>query len=123
MKAKVKMRIKSSSPGVSLVFVVLMSSVILSIAFGVSGILVKQAKVLRGVGNSVVAFFAADTGIEEFLLTKPLKGITETELSNLAKFRVDVTDGGEGGCPASLNFCVKSIGTFEEAKRAIEIVY
>jgi len=109
--------------GVSLVFVVLMVSVILSIAFGVSGILVKQAKALRGVGNSVVAFFAADTGIEEFLLTKPLSGIADTELSNLAEFRVDVMTGGEENCPVSLNFCVKSIGTFEEAKRAIEIVY
>jgi len=108
--------------GVSLVFVVLLVSVILNIAFGVSGILVKQAKALKGVGNSVVAFFAADTGLEEFLLTKPLDGIAETDLG-LAKFRVDVRDGGEDGCPATAILCVKSIGTFEEAKRAIEIVY
>lgn len=107
----------TNQKGVSIIFVILMASVVLSIAFGVSGILIKQVIALRGVGNSVVAFFAADAGIEQFLLTKPPEGITG-ELSNDSTFRVDVR-GGELGNPTY----VKSVGTFAAEKRAIEIMY
>jgi hypothetical protein len=122
---KIKNRIDSSSPGVSIVFVFMITSAVLAVAFGVSGILIKQSVALRGVGNSVVAFFAADSGIENFLLTKPAEGIPETSLSNYSKFWVDVRGRGEDGCPdsSSITVCIKSIGTFEGERRAVEIIY
>jgi len=39
----------------------------LAAALGLAAILVGQIKIIRGMGNSVVAFYAADTGIEQVL--------------------------------------------------------
>lgn len=56
-----------SQRGVSLFLAIMVLSVILAIALGLSSILVSQIKIIRGMGNSVVAFYAADSGIEEAL--------------------------------------------------------
>ncbi|MFH1582252.1 MAG: hypothetical protein ABIA08_00640 [bacterium] len=109
--------------GISLIFVILIVSVILNIAFGVSSILMTQIKVLREIGYSVVAFYAADSGIENVLLTRPPVDILETDLGNGAIFKVEVISGGEGSCSPILNYCIKSIGSYNAAKRAIEIIY
>jgi len=109
--------------GISLIFVILIISVILSVAFGVSSILLTQIKILRDVGYSVVSFYAADSGIENVLLTRPPVEIVETDLGNGATFRVEVTLGGEGNCDPLLNYCIKSIGEYRETRRAIEIIY
>jgi len=108
--------------GISLIFVILIISVILNIAFGVSGILITQIKVLRDVGHSVISFYAADSGIENVLLVVPPVGTT-TDLGNGVTFKVEVTSGGEGDCPFLSNYCIKSIGKYRETKRAIEIIY
>lgn len=108
--------------GISLVLVVLVVTVVLSIALGVSSILVTQVKILRNIGYSVVAFYAADTGIERVLLDSPPANIQETELGNGATFTVEVTEGGAGLCEAD-NYCIKSVGEYRNTKRAIEITY
>ncbi|MFH1509751.1 MAG: hypothetical protein ABID67_01200 [Candidatus Nealsonbacteria bacterium] len=109
--------------GISLIFVMLIISVILSISFGVSSILITQIKILRNIGYSVVSFYAADSGIENVLLVSPPVEIIETDLGNGATFRVEVVPGGEGECDPVLNYCIKSIGEYYEARRAIEIIY
>ena len=53
-----------SQKGVSLYLAVIIMLILLAIALGVSTILVGQIKTIRGMGNSVSAFYAADTGIE-----------------------------------------------------------
>jgi len=53
--------------GVSLLFTVLIMSVILSVSLGVSGVLVRQIKTIENVGHSVVSFYAADSGVEQQL--------------------------------------------------------
>ena len=39
----------------------------LSVVLGISTILLSEIKVMRGLGNSVVSFYTAETGIEEIL--------------------------------------------------------
>ena len=53
--------------GVSLYLAVVIMAILLAIVLGVSAILVSQIKIIRGVENSVIAFYAADTGIEDIL--------------------------------------------------------
>ncbi|MFH1841331.1 MAG: hypothetical protein ABH800_01045 [Candidatus Nealsonbacteria bacterium] len=114
---------KKTEKGISLYISLMVMSVLLAIALGISAIFIGQVKTLRGLGNSVVAFCAADTGIEQALLNRadPL-AISETSLSNGAKYQVFVTAGGSSGCVAP-NYCIKSIGTYQNTKRAIEISY
>jgi len=54
-----------NSRGVSLYLAILIMVVFLALALGISAILFGQIKVMTGMGDSVMAFYAADTGIEK----------------------------------------------------------
>jgi len=109
----------SSNKGVSILLTVLIMSVILAIGLGLSIILIQQTKMMVGIGNSVVAFYAADSGIEKSLYDILKKGGTGNVSENWGLnygYQVTVT-------PCGSKSCVKSIGTYRETKRAIEVEY
>ncbi|KPJ56510.1 hypothetical protein AMJ49_04675 [Parcubacteria bacterium DG_74_2] len=116
--------IYNSQHGISLYLVVLFMSIVLAMVLGLSTILIGELKITKGLGDSVIAFYAADTGIERILIDRAgpscPSGIPETSLGE-AKYEVIVTPAG-GGCNAD-NCCIKSLGTYNETKRAIEIMY
>ena len=131
-EAKVKMRTKFSSPteiensrGISVLFVVLIMGMMLAISLGVSSILMQQTESLRNIGYSVIAFYAADTGVENVLDQEDpliLHGYEET-LENGAQYSLTVRQGGSGNCPGDKNYCIRSVGTYKTIKRGIEINY
>ena len=53
--------------GVSLYLTVIILAILLAISLGISTILLGQMKIIGEIGKSVVAFYAADTGIEKML--------------------------------------------------------
>lgn len=53
--------------GVSALFAVLILSVMLTVVLGVTTIVATQIKTIKVVGDSVVAFYAADAGVEYML--------------------------------------------------------
>lgn len=107
--------------GISIYLALVITSILLSSALGVSIIFVNQIRVLKEMGNSVVAFYASDAGIEKVLLNRQSpSSISETILSNGASYQVFVTGGG--GCGA-VNYCIKSVGNYKETNRAIEVAY
>ena len=109
--------------GVSILFAVLIMTTILAIGSGISSILIQQTKIMRDIGYSVIALYAADHGVEEVLLMQNPENIPETELSNGAKYEVFVKNAAiTPECDAP-NFCIKAIGTYKETKRAIEAKY
>ncbi len=129
----------SNQKGVSFLFVVLIMSVILSISLGVSRILIQQIKIVEEIGDSMISLYAADSGVEEQLydLHKLSEGEHQSSssavLSNNSSFSVTTkcsptnTDCFSGfevddNCKA-LNFCLKSIGSYQKARRAIETKY
>lgn len=59
--------LRFSQKGVSLYYAVIITSLLLSITFGLTTILVGQIKISKAMGDSAIAFFAADTGIEKIL--------------------------------------------------------
>lgn len=109
--------------GVSLYLSLMVMSVLLAIALGMSTIFVTQAKTAREMGYSVIAFYAADAGIETVLMNRanPVS-IAETPLSNGATYEVTVNANGVGECAAA-NYCIKSRGSYKGINRAIEISY
>ena len=113
----------STQRGVSIYLAVAIMAILMSLAMGISTIFLGQVKVTRGLGYSVIAFYAADAGIEKILLNRGSPAdIPETFLSNGASYRVFVSAAGAGGCVAA-NYCIKSIGKYKETNRAIEISY
>jgi Tfp pilus assembly protein PilX len=125
--------------GVSLLFVVLIMSVILAMGLGISAILVQQIRMMGEIGHSVVSFYAADTGVEAQLhnlykvasssQTNLSDSWDNTSFSTVVKCGKDVS---VEDCPSAfevdpncdaLNFCLKSIGSYQKTKRALEITY
>jgi hypothetical protein len=103
-----------SKKGVSLYLALVIMFILIAIALGVSLIIVSQMKMMKGVGDSVVAFYAADTGIEQTLYQVRVGGGWSGDIS-----------GSVGGAsyyvtsPASDTY--RSKGGFANVKRAIEI--
>ena len=117
------MNYKHSQKGISLIFSIFILTFVLGIALGGATILVRQMKITRDIGYSVIAFYAADSGIEEVLFkdrddpsSVPDDYHEELIFSNGAKYIVDVTKSGG-------DVTIKSEGTYKNTSRAIEIVY
>ena len=119
---------KFSQKGVSLYLSIIIMVILLAIVLGVATILVGQLKMIREMENSVIAFYAADTGIEEVLeviihdagIPDPRYPPAGQTSVGGASYYVQVFLPGEFGCNASL-YCIKSVGTYKETRRAIEV--
>lgn len=59
------MKILDSEKGVAIYLSLMVMMILLAIGLGVSTIIISQINTTRGMGDSVVAFYAADTGIEK----------------------------------------------------------
>jgi len=115
-----------NNKGVSLYLGLVIMAIFLAIALGLTTLLIGQLGIIKGMGDSVVAFYAADTGIERILtmrdnLPEPSDPPLTDTLPNGASYEVTVAKAG-GNCNAD-NYCLKSIGSFRDTKRAIEITY
>jgi len=107
--------------GASLYLALMVMTIMLAIALGLSSIFIGQIKTIKQLGNSVIALYAADTGIEKILLVRnnpPLGLGPVVALGNGATYQVIVTEGGE-----CLHYCIKSVGSYLGTKRAVEISY
>ena len=108
---------KEREKGVSLIITFFILTIILAIVFSISILLYNGIKIIRNVGNSVVAFYAADSGVEKFfyydMQQKPVGGqrglcsIRETCPDNCTPG----TDGGPGTCVES--HCLESDYTID----------
>lgn len=131
----------SMERGVSLFFAILIMSVILAIGAGISTILIQEIRMTGEMGHSVVAFYAADSGIEYQLYsfykmpTSTYQALSNDNLINNSSYEVNAKCSsltpncyGELGfevdenCTAN-NYCIKSIGSYEKTKRGIETQY
>lgn len=130
--------------GSALFLSIVLLSVILAIALGLGAIVAIQARTLRGIGDSVIAFYAADAGIEQVLKIVVSEKETLSEeyngkLSNASyKVQVKCCKSGTGkclwdsdnNCPSglepdpncqALRYCIDSVGAYQNTKRAIEV--
>ena len=132
--------IEKFQKGVALPLSIIILSIILAIALGLTAILVSQIRIIRGMGYSVNAFFAADTGIERVLKviikdgTDPQSSYSESNIGNGSSYVTQVVcckDDCENGfsCPPGLSkdntchatrYCIRSVGAYRDVKRAIE---
>ena len=112
--------------GVSLYLTLMIVATLLSVALGISAIFLGQIETIRIMGNSVLAFYAADAGIEKVLMgrSNPSSNCTEVSpcaLGNGAEYHIIIQTPGPN-CLAT-NYCITSVGSYKETKRAIEVSY
>lgn len=117
----------NNQKGVSLYIAIMIIAILLAIVLGAGAILLGQLKVIKGMENSITAFYAADTGIEEVLMNRAgpsslCTKLNPCELDNGAEYYIEVKLAGESGCDAG-NFCIRSVGSYGGTKRAIEVEY
>lgn len=112
---------QKGTQGVSLYIAFMIMSVLLVIAFGMSTILLGQMKMIRGMGDSVIAFYAADTGIERELLEENAIGTSYSGSLDGTSYDVSVISPGSEGCPLGVNYCIKSVGIYKETRRAVQV--
>jgi hypothetical protein len=142
-KSKVK---SQKSKGISLLFIVLITGLILAIALGLSAILIQEMGLMTEIGYSVSAFYAADNGIEEALYDlyqNPSPSPSHSGNLDDAHYQTsarccnpDLTEcslASPEDCPLGVanidsqcntkNYCLKSLGSYKRVKRAIEVNY
>lgn len=134
MKFKnLKLKIKNYQRGVSLYLAILIMAVLLALALGISAILYGQMKMIKGMKDSVIAFYAANTGVERVLYGISRNQFASTTSGNVgpASYQATLVCGaGYTQCPPPLAtsttclapyYCLKSTGIYKDTKRAIHI--
>lgn len=108
--------------GASLYLAILLTSILLAIGLGLSFLSVFQIQTLRGLVDSVSAFFAADTGIEQELFERNAIG-TPPYTGNFEgrTYQVKILAPDQEGCPSTAQHCVVSAGQYQGTRRAIRI--
>lgn len=127
--------------GVSLFIVVAITSLVISIAFGLSAALISRIRVVFDVQKSISAFFAADSGTEEalyHLFKDSSPGPNYQNNKGRFSYKTVISCGknfsgcpeGRGFgrddgklCPSKANYCLKSIGSYSGTSRAIASWY
>ena len=111
-----KIKSGGGQKGVSLYLAIIILIILLAMALGLSTIVLSQIKIVKGLENSVVAIFAADTGVEEALY----RGTSVSgSLENGASYDTLLILPGED-CDGDF-YCIQSTGIYKETRRAIEI--
>ncbi len=155
----------SNQKGISLLFTVLITSLILAISLGISALLIQEMRMMSEIGYSVTAFYAADSGIEAAVYDLYQHPASPTPTHSNSSDNADLGDAqydtqakcchfefekcsfGDPDnpeerpiCPLGIenigsndpnnpdycdavNYCLKSLGSYKEVKRAIEIKY
>lgn len=116
-------KIFKEEKGISLYFVILIIGILGSATLALSTLLILEIKITRGMGDSVSAFYTADSGIENELFEANPPG-TPPYIINLDSERtceIKILSPGEGECPLEAKYCVESVGIYKNVRRAIRI--
>jgi|SRR3989344_3690194 len=101
--------------GIVLLLTVVILSVVTLIAILIVNIVVTQLKLVKDVGDSQSAVYAADSGIEwQLYQIRKSASVPQPIMLNSATIDVTVT----GTAP---NFTIKSLGSFQSTKRKFEV--
>lgn len=116
----IKQNIKQNERGVVIYLVMVILALLLSVGLGLCTVLVSQLKIINTLGNSVIAFYAAETGIEQAQLHPTA---TYSASGSVGDATYTATGISSGGVCTPTNFCIRSVGTYKGMRRAIEIQY
>ena len=108
----------SNQKGVSIFLAIMVMSILSAVSLGLISMSISGIKIARGLENSVMSFYAANTGIEHSLYDirkNGGNGIVSDTLEQTS-YNVSVTFVD----PITT---IKSVGTYRDTRRAIEVNY
>ena len=126
LKKKRKLNDGLKERGVSLYLTVMILIVLLTIGLMIANLLIGQLKIIKSMGQSMVAFYAADTGIERIMRKLYIEGwqLGDSLEGSLGAPRYEVETFAPLGLdcpPPNEYFCIKSVGFYYGARRSIEV--
>lgn len=127
------MNSKKFQKGVSIYIAIMVMFILLGMTLGLTAILINQLRMYKEIENSIVAFFAADTGLERFYYEVSLTGEIPSQYYTgqvgEASYKVEFYCGSQvSECPFPSSgrcgnyFCIRSVGTYRDTQRSIEII-
>jgi len=108
----------SNQKGVSIYLAIMVMSILSAVSLGLISMSISGIKIARGLENSVMSFYAANTGIEHSLYDirkNGGNGIVSDTLEQTS-YNVSVTFVD----PITT---IKSVGTYRDTRRAIQVSY
>jgi len=115
---------KNNKKGSSLLLTVLIIAALASIAFGLSKLAIRETKISRDVSKTLIAYYAADSGAECQMYADrfPLEG---TDCSYVCLSEAEgICFRATGENAPSPNYrTIKSTGSYDNTKRAVELTY
>jgi hypothetical protein len=103
--------------GVSLYLAIVIMSILSAVVLGLIALSISGIKIVSGLENSVMSFYAANTGIEHSLYNIRKQGGTGEVSGFLEETNYNVS------VDVSTTTVIRSIGTYRETKRVIEVSY
>ena len=103
--------------GVSLYLAVVIMSILSAVVLGLIALSISGIKMVSGLENSVMSFYAANTGIEHSLYNIRKEGENGIVSGDLEETSYDVSVDVDD------IVTVRSVGTYRETKRVIEANY
>jgi hypothetical protein len=117
------MLIKNFQKGSAVFYAVIIMIILLTMALALNVIFLRQLKVLKKIGDTNIAFYAADTGWEIALHTMATSTQFSGELENGARYEVKIRQEGTEECEENNdgipNFCIFSTGYYHNLQRSI----
>ncbi len=120
---------KNNSKGSSLLITLLVIAAILGIAFGVSKLSLGETKISRDISKSLIAYYAADSGVECQMYNDRL--LNETVCGNGGNVYLNAENTIFYKIIASGTYLngntgpriIQSNGTYQDVRRAVELKY
>ncbi len=131
----------SHEKGVSIYITLILLFVLFGLAMGLSALILGQLKILSSMGDSIVAYYAGEAGVEEMIYQTKTEtsfpGSITGSLSNNSSFEVEMycaegVDECVDACSGSpctteswcdVRFCPISKGTFQDTNRSVRVKY
>ena len=124
---------KNQEKGISLIITFFILTIILAVVLNISILLYSGVRIIRNIGNSVIAFYAADSGVEKFLyynrkqipfggkrglcnINKICSSCTPGVNCNESKCLDWLATGGSGCAPLTCTNCEVSFKSFFDGK-------
>jgi len=113
---------KDSQKGVSLLITLLIMAAILAIALGVSRLSLGEIKISRDAPKSLIAYYAAESGVEWALYEDRINGqaLVDYSFSDCIETDICYSGSASGVSPART---IISNGSYQNTARAVQLTY
>lgn len=116
------MKHKKQNRGASILLSLLIMAALLAIAVGASRLTIGEIKLVRDIPKSLIAYYAAEAGIEWAIYQERQGGGASdivdcsVELDNESSYGVEINRAGG-------TVAIRSVGCYQEVRRAIEVSF